>query len=307
MNRKKIFLYLFFTFSICWLTALIMHITDVEYGSIPFVILVAVFYMFIPAAVTIVLQKYIYKEPLAEYGFTIKNISVKHIFLTPAYYLAFILLTIAIVFILGNILHIPGFGAVSFQQEDVTNGIVNLIHGKFDDLKIIEMINKMPSPFILFLLGIFGGIFSGASVNLLFTFGEEFGWRGLLLRETQPMGFWKANFFIGIIWGVWHIPIILMGHNYPHYPVLGSLMMIPFCISLSFIQAYLRLRSKTILAPSLFHGMINAGGPVTFIFFINYNELLGTIVGAAGILSAIIVTVVILLSDKKFIEEYKML
>ena len=142
------------------------------------------------------------------------------------------------------------------------------------------------------------------SINLLFTFGEEFGWRGLLVKETQKMGFWKSNLLIGFIWGVWHIPVILMGHNYPGYPLSGSVMMILFCISLSFMQAYLRLRSKTILAPSAFHGMLNAGGPVTLIYLINNNPLVGNITGVGGILSALIVTAVILLSDKKFISEY---
>lgn len=277
-----------------------MYLFRVEYGSITSIIILAVFYMLIPAIAVIIVQKFIYKHPLGEYGFTFKNISVKHLLLTPVFYLAFVFLATGIVFLFGNILHIDGFGVLTFLQENINANIEKIINGRTDITKL-----NIPAPEILFFLCVFGGIFSGLTMNLLFTFGEEFGWRGLLLKETQYMGFWKSNFLIGFIWGIWHAPIILMGHNYPGYPIAGVGMMILFCISLSFLQAYLRLRSKTILAPSAFHGMLNAGAPAVLICMINYNPLIGSIAGAAGILSAIIITAVILLCDREFISEYK--
>ena len=35
------------------------------------------------------------------------------------------------------------------------------------------------------------------------------------------MGFLKTSVLTGFIWGVWHAPIILQGHNYPQHPVAG--------------------------------------------------------------------------------------
>ncbi len=300
INKRKIFLFLCITFGISWLTALIVYVAGVEFMSISFIIIIALLYMPTPAYAVIIIQKFIYKEPLLIYGFTFKNVSWKNFFLSPVFYLAFVFLTVGLVYMLGNIFHIPGFGEISFAADSVTNKILELAKGKVDTSQM-----NLPPPVLLFILGIAGGLTSGAIINFPFTLGEELGWRGLLLKEVQSLGFWRSNLLIGTIWGLWHMPIILMGHNYPHYPILGSLMMIPFCISISLIQSILRLRAKTVFAPSVFHGMLNAGGPITLIYIINNNELIGSIVGIAGITSAMIAVFVYLFFDKQFIGQYK--
>lgn len=255
----------------------------------------------VPAYSVVILQKFIYKEPLKKYGFTFKNVSWKHFFLSPVFYLAFVFLTMGIVYLLGNLFHVSWFGEISFAVENVTKKIVELAKGKIDTSQM-----NVPPPVLLFILGVAGGMTSGAIFNFPFTLGEELGWRGLLLKELQSLGFWKSNLLIGTIWGLWHMPIILMGHNYPHYPIIGSIMMVPFCISISFIQSILRLRSATVFAPSVFHGMLNGGAPITLIYIVNNNELVGSIVGIAGISAALIITgVYLLLADKKFILQYK--
>ncbi|MGA2505045.1 MAG: CPBP family glutamic-type intramembrane protease [Anaerolineales bacterium] len=61
--------------------------------------------------------------------------------------------------------------------------------------------------------------------NSLATFGEEFGWRAYLLPKLLPLGWRKATLFLGVIWGVWHWPVIFMGYEYgftyPGHPWLG--------------------------------------------------------------------------------------
>ena len=63
----------------------------------------------------------------------------------------------------------------------------------------------------------------GPLINTLFALGEELGWRGFLLPSLLPLGQWRAILMSGLIWGVWHAPAILQGHNYPSQPVLGVL------------------------------------------------------------------------------------
>lgn len=47
-------------------------------------------------------------------------------------------------------------------------------------------------------------------LNGLFTFGEEFGWRAYLQTKLMPLGFRKAMLLVGVIWGLWHAPVIAM-------------------------------------------------------------------------------------------------
>lgn len=53
----------------------------------------------------------------------------------------------------------------------------------------------------------------GATVNAVFAFGEEFGWRDYLLWELAPWGFWRVSFAIGVVWRLWHAPIIVAGYR----------------------------------------------------------------------------------------------
>ena len=47
---------------------------------------------------------------------------------------------------------------------------------------------------------------------LLAAIGEEIGWRGFLLPRLQPsLGIFGAALFIGIAWGVWHLPADWIG------------------------------------------------------------------------------------------------
>jgi membrane protease YdiL (CAAX protease family) len=102
--------------------------------------------------------------------------------------------------------------------------------------------------------------------NVLFTLGEELGWRGFLLPYLMPLGQWKAIFISGVIWGVWHAPTIAQGFNYPGYPILGIFMMIVFCILLGTIFSWLYLNTKSPWVAALAHGSVNAvaGLPIMF-------------------------------------------
>ncbi len=107
----------------------------------------------------------------------------------------------------------------------------------------------------------------GALINVIFTMGEELGWRGYLLPKLLPLGQWKAVLLSGIIWGVWHAPAIMQGHNYPGYPVLGVFMMIVFCVLLGSIISWMYLNTKSPWVAALAHGSVNAvaGLPVLFL------------------------------------------
>ncbi len=94
--------------------------------------------------------------------------------------------------------------------------------------------------------------------NILFGLGEEFGWRGYLVSRLLPHGLTPTILVSGFVWGLWHAPVILMGHNFPEAPVPGVFAMILTSIPLGTIFIWLRLKSKSAIVVGFAHGTFNA-------------------------------------------------
>lgn len=99
---------------------------------------------------------------------------------------------------------------------------------------------------------------AGISINAVAAFGEELGWRGYLYKQWAHLGFWRRALVVGAIWGVWHAPIILQGHNYPQHPVIGVGMMVVFCVLLAPLMDLARERGASVWAAAIMHGTVNA-------------------------------------------------
>src|SRR6266404_6026007 len=295
MLSKKVLQFILLTFLISWSVALAAYLLHITYGSILFYVIIAVCYMPAPAYATLILQKLVYRGSLKPYGFTLKNISLRWLLVTTVGFVWFIVLgTFVVIAILGNIFGVALFGRIDFSEAAVLHQVTTFTHGAFGDL---PQHSPIP-PVAIFLLSLVQGVIAGFTINLPFTFGEELGWRGLLLRETQTSGFLRSNLFIGVVWGLWHAPIIVQGHNYPGHPLAGIFMMILFTTSLSFPMAYCRLKSRTILGPSALHGMINPLGMLTVFFVVGANPLFGFVAGIAGIAVTLLLTVGICVFDR---------
>lgn len=125
-------------------------------------------------------------------------------------------------------------------------------------------------------------------VNLVPIFGEEFGWRGYLVPKLLPLGERKAYIYSGIIWGVWHAPVIAMGYNYGSdyagAPWSGILMFIwvAFLLGTFFGWASVRVRS---VWPAIFgHAVLNGIASAVGLFTLGEpSPLLGpVVVGVIG-------------------------
>lgn len=93
-------------------------------------------------------------------------------------------------------------------------------------------------------------------------FGEEFGWRAYLtpkLEKLLPMP--AVHLVSGILWGLWHAPLTVCGHNfgldYKGYPYLGILMMCLMCTILSPILTFLTKRTGSVIPAAIMHGVNN--------------------------------------------------
>jgi membrane protease YdiL (CAAX protease family) len=132
------------------------------------------------------------------------------------------------------------------------------------------------------------GLPVGILINtILLTISEELGWRGWLQPRLAPLGFWPAAIVSGVIWGVWHAPIILMGYNYPGLGWTGVAAMTALTILLTPYLALLRERGG-VYAAGAFHGSLNAVAGVAILFLPEpgwpWNGLLG--LGGFAVLAA---------------------
>jgi membrane protease YdiL (CAAX protease family) len=124
-------------------------------------------------------------------------------------------------------------------------------------------------------------IIIGPVINIIPILGEELGWRGYLLPKLRMLLSNRAALIItGIIWGMWHIPVIVMGHNYGTsymgYPWLGILAMIVFCVMLGVIEGYMSIKLESVIPAAMIHSAVNAGvGLPILLAKGRYNPILG--------------------------------
>jgi membrane protease YdiL (CAAX protease family) len=102
----------------------------------------------------------------------------------------------------------------------------------------------------------------GASlmINAAFGVGEEIGFRGYLLPRLMHLGTGRALVLGGLMFGLWHFPLMLLT---PVYPILGSWLIVGPIILATLIGSgvfygYLRLNSNSVWPSTVAHGAINA-------------------------------------------------
>lgn len=85
--------------------------------------------------------------------------------------------------------------------------------------------------------------------------GEEYGWRGYMLPRLLQLGELRATLVLGVVWGLWHLPMMVLGLNYPGQdPLLASLVFMLFVMLMSFPFTWLFLWSRgSVLVVALFH------------------------------------------------------
>jgi membrane protease YdiL (CAAX protease family) len=140
-------------------------------------------------------------------------------------------------------------------------------------------------------------------LNVITCFGEEWGWRGYMMPKLLgKMKFLPAVLLGGLIWGLWHAPIIAMGHNYgTEYagaPWVGIAMMCLFCISLGTLFTWWCMKTGNCWPAVIGHGAINGFAGASLYFIAENNHALlgpvpaGIIGGSAFIVAAIAVIII---------------
>lgn len=222
--------------------------------------------MLIPALVALVFRKWVSKEGFAESGLGLGR---------KRYYLiggGLILAWIAAAYLFSAAT--PWLQAAN--PADKAHELLALIAqktGKPLDVPLPAFLGGMALQTVLV----------GALLGLPAYFGEEYGWRGYLLPKLMELGALRAIVLHGVVWGLWHAPIIAMGHNYPGYPVAGILLMTVFCVLMGAFLAWLFYASGSVWVVSLTHGLLNQGNAYASLFFVaSKNPLLAGPAGLVG-------------------------
>lgn len=120
----------------------------------------------------------------------------------------------------------------------------------------------------------------------LLTLGEEVGWRGFFQRRLlERNGLFPSVIFLGIVWALWHAPIILAGFNYERTPALGAFVLFPIAaVGVSGWLAWLTLWSRSVWPAVFFHAGINSVGTLVFEMRFGERDALGQLAISLGLL-----------------------
>jgi membrane protease YdiL (CAAX protease family) len=231
-EKKKITAYIIVTLVVSFIYQGIMALVTHDTSSDKFTNL-GLILMYFPGLIALAFM-FFFKEGFKNIGWGIK----RPLFLL--YSLAIPLLITLLWFFLLEFFGLGSQAIFSFKNSQI------IFIGK--EMSIIAFIPYFLTGFVL------GSLQAG-----IFALGEEIGWRGYLQNKMiKEFGLISGIIYLGLVWGYWHLPIILMGYNFPEYRILGGFILMPLMtIGFSSIWAWLTLRAKSIWPAMLAHGATN--------------------------------------------------
>src|SRR5215217_977837 len=148
------------------------------------------------------------------------------------------------------------------------------------------------SPAMVFVIMLILTTFIGVFPNAFFAAGEEIGWRGYMLTRLIDAGVHRPVLVSGLIWGLWHIPLVLAGaYVAGSSPIVSAVLLMVSVTSSGFVIARMRLETGSIWPAIALHGAWNS------IIQGAFDPVMGTGAGAtlwvgeAGILTALALVV----------------
>ncbi len=125
----------------------------------------------------------------------------------------------------------------------------------------------------------------GLGLSLVAAAGEEIGWRGYMLTRLIDAEVPRPVLASGLIWGGWHLPLILSGH-YATGPIpsLSAVLFMVDVVAAAYLLARLRLESGSVWAACVGHAAWNS---IIQGAFDASTRHAGLWVGESGILTAV--------------------
>jgi len=131
-------------------------------------------------------------------------------------------------------------------------------------------------------------------------FGEEYGWR-IYLQDLLVERYGKRYGvgLLGIIWGLWHAPVVLAGWTYPGYGFTGLLVFIVFATILGTLLSHATFASGTVWVAAFVHAINNGYGNFTLNLVTFYDPVYNFRLGIYGLSILAVLIFGIILSEKK--------
>jgi len=147
---------------------------------------------------------------------------------------------------------------------------------------------------IYIILTIFSLVVIAPITNSIITIGEEIGFRGFILNEAIG----RVNneiviLLVGVLWVLWKAPLIIFLPLFYFSGFPGILIFSIFMIEFSMFLIWLRVKSKSVIAPALGYASLNAQIILGSII-VEENLIFGAPVSLLGIIVQLIMLIPIL-------------
>ena len=253
IETKRLFIFLGFAFLISWIPMIIMDCLGFKWdGKRPELEQLAALGMFAPA-LSHIFTRWVTREGYSVTGQDSMRLGISFKDKKWIYFLFAML--------------------VPWLIWEIGYGIVLIVYpGSFDTGYVVSQGMDSRIIYILPIVAIVNGVVGSCAA-----FGEEFGWRGYMMPKMIKLwGLKKAIIFGGIIWGVWHAPLTVVGHNfgteYPGFPYAGILFMSAMCTFMGMFLTFVTIKSESIWPAAFMHAVFNAR-PSILIGLVNQEKL----------------------------------
>lgn len=301
LDTRRITLFLLFAFGIAWGTGGVIYLTgglvdspllvDTQIFKLPLAsVLMATTYMWAPA-LAVIFTRLLTREGWVDAWLR------PHFRQGWIYWLA-AWVGPALMTILGAAIY---FGLFPHQFDPSLGQLQAII-----DAQTAQLGQEIELPFplgVLMVIQVGQAIVLAPLVNSLFTFGEEWGWRGYLQPKLMGLGWRRAMVLMGGIWGVWHWPVIFMGYeygfDYPGAPWLGPLVFLWFTFVVGTFLGWLTIKGRSVWPAVIAHAGLNGIALLPVLFVQGEpNPILGPLpVGLIGSVGFSLVALWMFLAD----------
>jgi len=270
LDRKGLISFLFITFGLTYVVEIGMITAGLRFTQGVtgiFAQLVIMSVMWVPALATVITTRLVTREGLGNTGLRFPPLGV----------LVWTGLSVPLLFaLIFGVTWLLGFGHPDWRMAEFQALYAN--QGSTAEL---------PLPAGAMLAVIFlGSTLVSPFLNSLVAFGEEWGWRGYLLPKLMPLGKPRAYVLSGVIWGLWHAPLVAVGFGYPGLsPWVGIPLFVLFTTALGMSINELSLRYRSSVLAAWLHGLFNSQRfGVWAVLFAGANPVFGGSFGFIGIL-----------------------